>query len=62
MGTKKKSTPSTQPVMHDAHVLFDDETWTQLTKMAKDETRRPAVMARLLVIKALASEKEKEIK
>ena len=41
--------------MIDAHVLFEEDIWEQLVRIAKIETRRPSVLARLLVREALAA-------
>ena len=54
MATKKKPTP-TKPVMYDAHVLFEEPVWEQLVAMAREETRRPSVLARILVNEALVA-------
>jgi hypothetical protein len=55
MTNKRKPNPEVKPVMIDAHVLFEEDLWEQLVRIAKAETRRPSVLARLLVREALAA-------
>ena len=54
MGTKRKSISRVKPIRYDAHVLFDEGTWSQLTQIGQNMGLAPAVLIRVLVREALA--------